>query len=40
VRSAQATVPRIENAPSGSPSSATHPDPNQQVAPGEKADQV
>ena len=40
VRSAQATVPRIENAPAGSPSSATHPDPNQAVAPGEKADQV
>ena len=40
VRSAQATVPRIENAPLGSPSSATHPDPHQQVAPGEKADQV
>src|SRR3981189_1227225 len=39
VRSAQATVPRIENAPPGSPSSATQPDPNQQVAPGEKADQ-
>ena len=39
VRSAQATVPRIENAPSGSPGSATHPDSNQQVAPG-KADQV
>jgi sec-independent protein translocase protein TatA len=40
VRSAQATVPRIENAPPGSPSSATYPDPNQQVTPGEKADQI
>jgi sec-independent protein translocase protein TatA len=36
VRSAQATVPRIENAPS----SATQPDPNQTTAPGEKADQI
>jgi sec-independent protein translocase protein TatA len=40
VRSAQATVPRIENAPPGSPSSATYPDPNQEVTPGDKADQV
>ena len=40
VRSAQATVPRIENAPAGNPSSATYPDPNQQVPPGDKADQV
>ena len=40
VRSAQATVPRIENATPGSPSSATQPDPNQQVTPGDKADQI
>ena len=39
VRTAQATVPRIENPP-GTPPSATHPDPNQTIAPGEKADQV
>ena len=37
VRSAQATVPRIESAPAGS---ATQPDPNQIIAPGEKADKV
>jgi sec-independent protein translocase protein TatA len=37
VRAAQATVPRIEAAP---PGSVTHPDPNQTIAPGEKADQV
>ena len=40
VRSAQATVPRIENAPAEGPSRATYPDPNQQVPPGDKADQV
>lgn len=40
VRSAQATVPRIENAPPGSPSAATYPDPNQETIPGEKADQI
>ena len=40
VRTAQATVPRIENASPGTPGSATHPDPNQTAAPGEKADQV
>jgi sec-independent protein translocase protein TatA len=40
VRTAQATVPRIENAPPGTPESAARPDPNQRVAPGEKADQV
>jgi sec-independent protein translocase protein TatA len=37
VRSAQATVPRIENPP---PASEVRPDPNQNVAPGNKADQV
>jgi sec-independent protein translocase protein TatA len=37
VRSAQATVPRIENPPANS---ATQPDPNQTIAPGEKADQI
>jgi sec-independent protein translocase protein TatA len=37
VRTAQATVPRIENAPI---SGATQPDPNQTTAPGEKADQI
>ena len=37
VRAAQSTVPRIE---SSSPSSAARPDPNQSVAPGNKADQV
>jgi sec-independent protein translocase protein TatA len=37
VRTAQASVPRIENAPGGS---ATQPDPNQTTAPGEKADQI
>jgi sec-independent protein translocase protein TatA len=36
-RAAQATVPRIENA---QPGTATHPDPNQTVAPGDKASQV
>jgi sec-independent protein translocase protein TatA len=40
VRAAQATVPRIENAPPGTPSAVTQPDPNQTIAPGEKADQV
>jgi len=40
VRSAQATVPRIESAPPGSPTSATQPDPNQATAPGDKANQV
>jgi sec-independent protein translocase protein TatA len=40
VRTAQATVPRIENAAPGTASSATHPDPNQAVPPGEKADQI
>ena len=39
-RSAQATVPRIESAPPGSPTSATQPDPNQATAPGDKANQV
>ncbi len=39
-RTAQATVPRIENAPAGSPGSAAYPDPNQTVNPGEKADQI
>jgi sec-independent protein translocase protein TatA len=37
VRPAQATVPRIENEPT--PTEA-RPDPNQNVAPGSKADQV
>lgn len=40
VRSAQATVPRIENAQPGAPGSATQPDPNQATAPGDKANQV
>jgi sec-independent protein translocase protein TatA len=40
VRAAQATVPRIENAPPGNASGVTRPDPNQTVVPGEKADQV
>lgn len=40
VRAAQATIPRIENAPPGTPSSATRPDPDQEIAPGDKADQV
>jgi sec-independent protein translocase protein TatA len=40
VRAAQATVPRIESAPAGSPTSATQPDPNQATAPGDKANQV
>ena len=37
VRSAQATVPRIENAPA---SSATQPDPSQTVRPGKDADHI
>ena len=37
VRPASATVPRIENAPVGSE---VHPDPNQKVAPGDRADHV
>ena len=37
VRPAQATVPRIENAP---PASEARPDPNQATAPGERADRV
>ena len=38
VKSAQSTVPRIENpAP---PPGVTRPDPNQTVTPGERADQV
>jgi sec-independent protein translocase protein TatA len=37
VRTAQATVPRIENPPAGS---ATQPDPNQTITPGEKAEQI
>jgi sec-independent protein translocase protein TatA len=37
VRAAQATVPRIENAPQGR---VTQPDPNQTITPGDKADQV
>lgn len=37
VRAAQATVPRIENPPQGS---VTQPDPNQTIAPGDKANQV
>jgi sec-independent protein translocase protein TatA len=37
VRSAQATVPRIENPP---PAAEVRPDSNQNVAPGNKADQV
>jgi sec-independent protein translocase protein TatA len=37
VRPAQATVPRIENAPVGS---VTQPDPSQTVAPGDKTDQI
>jgi sec-independent protein translocase protein TatA len=37
VQPAQSTVPRIENPP---PTSAVRPDPNQSIAPGEKADQV
>jgi sec-independent protein translocase protein TatA len=37
VRPAQATVPRIENAP---PASEVRPDPNQTTAPGERADRV
>src|ERR1043166_7399488 len=36
VKSAEATVPRIETAPSV----AVRPDPNQTVTPGDKADQV
>jgi len=39
-RAAQATVPRIENAQPGTPSSATQPDPNQTVTPGDKANPV
>jgi sec-independent protein translocase protein TatA len=38
VKSAQSTVPRIENPPA--PGSAARPDPNQTVTPGDKADQV
>ena len=37
VRSAQATVPRIENPP---PAGEVRPDSNQNVAPGNKTDQV
>ncbi len=37
VRPAQATVPKIENAPAASE---VRPDPNQNLAPGSKADQV
>lgn len=37
VRPASATIPRIENAPV---SSGVRPDPNQKVAPGDRADQV
>ena len=37
VRPAQANVPRIEP---GTPAATTHPDPNQTVAPGNRADQV
>jgi sec-independent protein translocase protein TatA len=35
-KSAEATVPRIENAPT----TVSRPDPNQTVTPGDKADQV
>jgi sec-independent protein translocase protein TatA len=38
VKSAQSTVPRIENSPP--PGGVTQPDPNQTVRPGERADQV
>ena len=38
VKSAQATVPRIENA--APPSGTVRPDPNQTVTPGDKADHV
>lgn len=37
VRPAPATIPRIESAPAGSE---MRPDPNQNVAPGERADRV
>jgi sec-independent protein translocase protein TatA len=37
VRPANATVPRIENTPVGSE---VRPDPNQKVAPGDRADQI
>jgi sec-independent protein translocase protein TatA len=37
VRPAAATIPRIENAPAGGD---VLPDPNQKVAPGDRADQV
>jgi sec-independent protein translocase protein TatA len=37
VRPAAATIPRIENAPVASD---VRPDPNQKVAPGDRADQV
>jgi sec-independent protein translocase protein TatA len=37
VRTAQATVPQIANPPQGS---ATKPDPDQAIRPGDKADQV
>ena len=40
VRSAQATVPRIENPPAATPGEAVRPDPNQNVTPGDKADQI
>lgn len=36
VKSAQATIPRIENAPA----SATQPDPSQRIAPGDQTKQV
>jgi sec-independent protein translocase protein TatA len=36
VKSAEATVPRIENAPTA----AARPDPNQTVTPGDKVDQI
>jgi sec-independent protein translocase protein TatA len=38
VKSAQSTVPRIENAPAAS--GVTRPDPNQTVTPGDQADRV
>ncbi len=38
VRPAQANVPRIQNAPDGT--TAAHPDPDQETAPGARADQV
>jgi sec-independent protein translocase protein TatA len=39
VQQAQATVPRVENAPIA-PTPGPQPDPNQTIAPGDKADQV